>query len=99
MVQEFWDVHQKELPGPTHRSPVHWSPLPEVSFKANIDAALFNGTNNVGIWVVVRDHLGYVIAALSQRVNSIHSVETAEELAARRAVLLAGELSLFDVIF
>ena len=60
---------------------------------------LFDGTNSVGIRVVVRDHLCYVIAALSQQVNLIHFVEIAEELAARRAMLLAGELSLFNVIF
>ena len=78
---------------------MHWSPLLEVSFKANFDATLFDGTNSVGIGVVVRDHLGCVSAALSQRVNSIHSVETTEELAARWAMVLAGELSLFNVIF
>ena len=31
--------------------------------------------------------------------NSIHLVDTAEALAARRAVVLAGELSLFNEIF
>ena len=75
------------------------SPLPKVNFKANFDAALFNGTNSVGIRVVVRDHLGCVIAALSRQVNLIHSVKTAEALATRRAVVLVGELSLFNVIF
>lgn len=76
------------MPSPAHRSPVCWSPLPKVSFKANFDAALFNGTNSVGIGVVVRDHLGCVIvAALCQPVNSIHFVETAEEPATRRAVV------------
>ena len=75
------------MPSPTHRSLVCWSPLPKVSFKANFDAALFDGTNSVGIGVVVRDHLGYVIAALCQRVNSIHFVETAEESTTRRVVV------------
>jgi len=78
---------------------VRWSPPPEVCFKANFDASLFNGTNSVRIKVVVRDHLGCVIATLSQRVNSIHSVDIVEVLAARRAMVLAGELSLFNVIF
>ena len=36
---------------------------------------------------------------LSQQVNSIHSMDTTEALAARRVVVLAGELSLFNVIF
>lgn len=59
----------------------------------------FDGTNSVRIGVVVRDHSGCVIAALSQRVNLIHSVDIAEALAARRVVVLARELSLFNVIF
>lgn len=45
-----------------------------------------------------RDHSSNVIAALSQRVKSIHSVELVEALAARWAMVLARELSLFDVI-
>ena len=45
---------------------MRWLPPPEVCFKANFDASLFDGTNSVGIGVVVRDHLGCVIAALSQ---------------------------------
>ena len=48
---------------------------------------------------MVKDHLGYVIAALSQRVNSIHLVDTTKALAARQVVVLAGKLSLFNVIF
>ena len=86
-------------PSPAPRPPVRCSPSPEVNFKANFDAALFDGINNIGIGVVVRDHLGCVIAALSQQVKSILSVKMAKALAARRAVILAGELSLFNVIF
>ena len=44
---------------------MHWSPPLEVCFKENFDAPLFDGTNSVGIGVVVRDHLGCVIAVLS----------------------------------
>ena len=78
---------------------MRWSPLPDVCFKENFDASLFNGTNSVGIGVVVKDHLGCVISTLSQQVNSIHSVDIAEALAARQAVVLARELSLFNMIF
>ena len=54
--------------------------------------------NSVGIGVVFRDHLGNVIATLSQKVDSIHSVKMAEMLVARRVVVLAKELSLFNMI-
>ena len=43
-----------------------------------------------------RDSLGNVITALSQKIVYTSSVELAEAMAARRAVVLAKELSLFD---
>ena len=98
MVLEFWDVHHRELQGLVCRTLVYWSLLPEASYKANFDVALFEGTNSVGIGVVFRDHSGNVIATLSQKVNSIHSVEMAEALTARRVVVLAREQSLFNMI-
>ena len=72
LVLEFWDVHHRELQGLVCRTLVYWSLLPEASYKANFDVALFEGTNSVGIGVVFRDHSGNVIATLSQKVNSIH---------------------------
>lgn len=48
--------------------------------------------------MVFRDHARNVMAALSQRVDSIKLVEVAESLTARRAVVFARELSLFEVI-
>lgn len=82
------------------RSLVCWSLPPEASsYKANFDAAIFDRTSSVGIGVVFRDHSGSIIAALSQRIESFHLVELAEALATRRAVMLAKELSLVDVIF
>ena len=45
-----------------------------------------------------RDYEGNVIAALSQRVELVQSVEMAEALAARKAVVFARELSFFEVI-
>ena len=47
----------------------HWSPLPDGSYKANFNAAIFEDSNCAGIGVVYRDHSGHVIAALSQKVG------------------------------
>ena len=47
--------------------------------------------------MVFRDHTSQVIAALSQKIPLVQSVELAEALAARRAVGFALELSLFSV--
>lgn len=97
LVREFWDANHREPQLPVHRPPVHWSPPPKANYrvnfdKAKFDAALFDGTSSVGIGVVFRDHSCSVIAALSQRVESIHSVEMAEALVLRWAVLLAKGL-------
>ena len=47
--------------------------------------------------MVFRDHIGQIIAALSQNLPLVQSVELAEALAARRVLLFAKELSLFSV--
>lgn len=49
--------------------------------------------------MVFRDHSGSIIAALSQRVKSIHLIEMAEALSARQAMVLVRELSFFHIIF
>lgn len=67
-------------------------------YKGNFDATLFDGSNCAGIRVVFRDPSGSVIVALSKKIGSTHLIEMAEALAARRAVVLANELSLFDGI-
>lgn len=72
---------------------------PDTCFKGNFDAALFDGSDCAGIGVVLRDSSRRVITALSQRIDHTSSVELAKALAARRAVVLARKLSLFDVIF
>lgn len=46
-----------------------------------------------------RDHSGSIIAALIQRVKSIHLIEMAKALSVRQVVVLARELSLFHVMF
>ena len=49
--------------------------------------------------VVLRDHEGKVIGALSERIALPPSVEDVEALACRRAILFARELNLQSVIF
>ena len=52
----------------------------------------------MGIRVVYRDYEGHVLAALSQNVALVQSVEMAEALAGKRAIEFARELSFFDVL-
>ena len=79
--------------------PVHWSPPPDTCFKGNFDTTLFDSSNCAGIGVVFRDSSRNVIASLSQWIDHTSLVELAKVLASRRAMVLARELSLFDVIF
>ena len=48
--------------------------------------------------MVCRDNSGLVIVALRQNLGQVQSVEMAEALAARRAVVFAEEMSLFRII-
>ena len=74
-------------------------PPPVGVYKANFDATLFEHNNFAGLGVVVRDCSGSVIGALSQKILLPQPVEHAKALAASRAVSLARELCLFQVIF
>ncbi|XP_050290092.1 uncharacterized protein LOC126728284 [Quercus robur] len=96
--QPTWPLY--EVPSPVSQSPwAGWSPPPEGVYKANFDAALFKHCNYAELGVVVRDCNGDVIAALSQRIALPHSVEHAEALAVSRAVTLAKELCLSQMVF
>ena len=77
---------------------VRWSPPPEHCYKASFNATLFENSDCAGIGVVYRDHAGNFIAALSQKIAMVQSVKLAEVFAARRAVVFAKELSLFQVM-
>lgn len=65
LVLDYFEAHKQEQRGLVRRPHVHWSTPLDVSYKANIDAAIFEGSNCIGIGVVYRDHTGNVIAALS----------------------------------
>ena len=52
-----------------------------------------------GIRVIIRDSEGQVIGALSEKINLPPSVEEVEALACRRAIALASEIGLQDVVF
>ena len=76
---------------------IHWAPPMKQNYKGNFDVAFFNASGCVGIGVVFRDHTGNIIVALSQKIPLVQSVELAEVLVARRAIVFAKELSLFNV--
>ncbi|KAL4600249.1 hypothetical protein ACB092_11G185000 [Castanea dentata] len=64
LVMEFLDA-SKQAPRSVLRSSVRWLPPSENCRKANFDAAMFKSLGYAGIRVVVRNHRGEVMAALS----------------------------------
>ena len=97
LIGEYFSANSQ----PSHHAPrlakVHWCPSPEQHYKGNFDAAFFYASGCAGIGMVFRDHTGQAIAALSQKIPLVQTVELVEALAARTAVGFALELSLFSV--
>ena len=83
LVREFFEVHNPDLPVPIPRPRARWCPPQLGCYEANVDAAMFIDLDCTGIGLVFRDHEGYVIAAMSQRISLSQSVEMAEALAVR----------------
>ena len=70
-------------------APAHWSTPPNSWCKANFDGAIFLELGVAGMGVVIRDHEGNMIGALSERIALPPSVEDVEALACRRAISFA----------
>ena len=68
-------------------------------YKINIDATVFVVSKSVGIGVVVRDHEGSVVAALSMRMPLPLGLLEAEAKAMHEVVTFAKDIGLQDVIF
>ncbi|XP_075654783.1 uncharacterized protein LOC142624948 [Castanea sativa] len=77
----------------------HWCPPEAHTFKANIDAAVFKSENLVGLGIVIRDWRGEAIGAVTMPVSLPQTVVELEAMACRRAVQLAREIGLSQVIF
>ena len=98
LLQEFWDVKDCPTRSRVMRTRQTWMPLSEGFYKINFDGAIFENFGRAGLGVVVRDVEGMVIAALSQNIQLPSSVDSVEALAARRAIILAQEISLTQVV-
>ena len=98
LVLVYFEIHKHPPETQRRAALTHWLPPPAGFYKANFDAAYFGNSGIAGIGVVVRDCEGEIIAALSQKILEPYSVDVAETLACRRAVVFARELSLFSII-
>ena len=68
---------------PSHPSYVKWIAPVERHFKINFDGVTFEVSNMTGIGVVIHNHKGLVIAALTQKILLPHYVDVVEALAAK----------------
>ena len=99
MVLEFFEINQKPTQQVIRPVPTYQHPPQEGMYKANFDAALFDGLGMASLGVIVKDYTGHIIVALSQKIRSPHSVEMAKALACNRALVFVQELSLSQVVF
>ncbi|KAF8408042.1 hypothetical protein HHK36_007182 [Tetracentron sinense] len=75
-----------------------WLAPPGDLFKVNIDGALHLEDRSAGVGVVVRDHNGDLIAAMSKRISNTQSAAVIEAIAAREGLKFALELGIQEVI-
>ncbi|KAL0004229.1 hypothetical protein SO802_011790 [Lithocarpus litseifolius] len=100
LLQEF--LAAQEVEAQAVHMPIiqhQWRPPEQGYFKVNFDAAVFKPLNLAGIEVVIRDWRGETVVALSMPIALASTVAELEALACRRAVLLAAEKDLHNVIF
>nr|POE97094.1 hypothetical protein CFP56_23078 [Quercus suber] len=86
-------------PSPLVAHPAHWLPHSLHQYKANCDGAVFRDINSAGLGVVIRDSVGLLIAALSERICLPSTVDELEALACRRVVAFALQIGLHEVAF
>lgn len=91
-------IIKNPTPGCKRRaSEVGWCAPANGWLKINFDGALFKELKAVGVGVVIRNHLGEVMAALSERLPFWVDSDCAEAYAATKAVELARDLGLTDI--
>uniref|UniRef100_A0A803Q1F8 Reverse transcriptase domain-containing protein n=1 Tax=Cannabis sativa TaxID=3483 RepID=A0A803Q1F8_CANSA len=84
--------NQKQL-----KAPANWSPPLPGSFLINSDVSLIDGQPGCGLGVIIRDHLGALVAAETVFVPGCLSVLLAETMAIRLALKIAEKWSLQKV--
>ncbi|KAL0016359.1 hypothetical protein SO802_003428 [Lithocarpus litseifolius] len=84
-----------KLPRPTG---VKWRPPDQCEYKTNFDGAMFHDIGEAGLGVVIRNHDGEVMAALSEKIPQPSSITLLELLAARKVAIFVHEVGLHNSI-
>ncbi|XP_023895856.2 uncharacterized protein LOC112007728 [Quercus suber] len=77
----------------------HWVPPVFPWYKVNIDAAVFSQLGMIGVGVIIRDHLGSVVTALSKRLPLPLDPLEEEAKAMDEATIFAWDIGVKDAIF
>ena len=99
LLQDFLNAQEDQSICNPMTPPNSWCPLSSLSFKANIDGAVFNNSHSASVGVVIRNRSGEVVAAMSERIPLPNLVLEVEAMACRRAVKFAFEVGVQEVIF
>ena len=99
IVEDFKKVYSWDFP--SFPSPqCGWAAPPLGFYKVNVDgASSIDGSGVSGVGVIIRDELGFVVAALCKALPMHHPAEWTEFLALEQGVLLAKDLNLSKVFF
>ena len=76
-----------------------WVPPVFPWYKVNLDATVFSQLGMIGIGMIIRDHLGFVVAALSKRLPLPLDPLELEAKAMDEATIFAWDIEVRDVIF
>ncbi|KAK2645833.1 hypothetical protein Ddye_021028 [Dipteronia dyeriana] len=79
-------------------SVVHWHP-PSVSvYKMNSNTTIDRAKTGIGVGLVIRDHLGSVVASSSQRTEAGFSQQVKETVAILRVMMLVVDTGLIPTV-
>uniref|UniRef100_A0A7N2RE64 RNase H type-1 domain-containing protein n=1 Tax=Quercus lobata TaxID=97700 RepID=A0A7N2RE64_QUELO len=76
-----------------------WQPPKPSWYKANTNGAVYTQQKETGIGVVIRDHHGEVVAALSKRIKAPLGAVEVEAKAMEEGVRFAWEMGIRDCLF
>nr|POE96713.1 hypothetical protein CFP56_44727 [Quercus suber] len=98
-LREFKFVQEDPQLESIHSEVTCWTPPQNSQLKVNYDGAVFNDIQHARVGVVVRDGVGVVRGALSDKFTLPMNVEDIEALACRSTVVFTLELGLREVVF